>query len=90
MKKIAILAIVLLLTGCTGMLKKLPQNEFDSFVWDRTGNATQAKITATDAKMVDGELKIGKVVVVQHYGPFWELRVDIEGLKIKIDEDKKD
>jgi hypothetical protein len=85
MKKI-ILSILLICTllfpGCiVSFLSKIPDHEFETFEYHRTGNFTNTHIVAGPAKREEGKMVIDSVKVTSDWGPVYSLNVTLTGYK---------
>lgn len=73
-----------LLSGCTSIsssLNKIPNAEFQSFSYHRTGNVTSASVMATNAKKENGKLSVEAISVQTNYGPFLSVNLELRGYK---------
>lgn len=82
MKKLLLLPIILLLSGCSAAsyLNNIPNTEFESFEYRRGGNVSSAFVKATDGKVSSEGTTIGNVEIAVEY-PFFNAGLRIKGYK---------
>lgn len=84
MKRFVFLLIVasLVLSGCvTGLLSKIPDHEFESFEYHRTGNFSASHIVAGPAVKEDDGVMVDSVIVTSDWGPVYSVNIKLTGYK---------
>lgn len=73
-----------LLSSCASVTKQLnqiPNTEFQSFSYHRSGNVTSASVIATNAKKENDKLSIESISIQTNYGPFLSVNLELRGYK---------